>query len=103
MTGVAADLLNQRRMITKFYRKKNRPGYAGLVVAVKDGDSVRVGWSLCKTKLDSFDRQKAYDLALARVNSPGRKNRVVPQSLKDTVDQVMDRAKKYFKTENVTV
>ncbi len=87
-------------MITQYVlNKKNQR--MGLMVAFKDKENpVIVSWSKCK-KTDKFDPQQAMDIALGRI----QKNRspIVPKSMRGNMMGFMNRAEKYFKTNNVVL
>lgn len=66
---------------------------------------VAVGWSLCheldKCK-DGFNASRAVDIALGRAVAERSKN-PLPKSIAKKVKRFADRAKRYYKTENIII
>lgn len=94
------------------YLRKWRGGKrlrAGVMIArkVKKNKKVKVlvGWSKCKLKVDEFDAVRGKEIAEGRITQKllGRGKSKVPHSMKDSVKEFVERAKRYFKTENVKV
>lgn len=78
------------------YRKNER---VGVILALKDAktNTVTIGWSLCKRKLDKFNRDFGIRLALNRALKSVDRNIVIPHSIKKKLDRFSLRAQKYFK------
>ena len=85
-------------LLIKYYRDaKGNP--KGCVVARKDTEGVKIGYSLC-CKRDTFCKKKGRNIAIARTYHRGSTS-VVPDTLSSTVEHMIDRASKYFKSEVV--
>ena len=72
----------------------------GCVVAVKEGDDVKVGWSLCNKK-DQFNKFMAEKIALGRAQHNADSVGSVPQRLQkemyEAVEYMRNRAKRYWR------
>lgn len=89
----------------KYKRDKHgRP--VGLVISFKDeANIVRVGWSKCNTKLEQFDKHiginkaisNTYSLESAEFISRNGTSKVLPNSLREDVKEMVERASRYFK------
>jgi len=66
---------------------------------------VAVGWSLCheldKCK-DGFNSSRAVEIALGRAIAE-RSTKALPKSIAKKVKQFAERAKRYYKTENIVI
>lgn len=95
------------------YVRKMRGGKhvrAGVLIArkIKKNKKVRVlvAWSKCKLGIDKFDAFRGKEIAEGRIQKrlDGNKGKhKVPHSIKDSVNEFVERSKRYFKTENVKV
>lgn len=95
------------------YLRKRRGGKrlrAGVMLARKVKDNkkakVLVGWSKCKLAVDKFDADRGKEIAEGRITQRllGKENKSkVPHSIKESVKEFVERAKRYFKTEKVKV
>lgn len=94
------------------YLRKRRGGKrmrAGVMIArkVKKNKKVKVliGWSKCKLAVDKFDVVLGKEIAEGRIFQKllGKSKSKVPHSIRDSVKEFVERAKRYFKTENVKV
>ena len=90
------NLFENGKLIVQYHRKKNQP--RGVVVAFKDNNEVRVGWSLCR-KCDKFDRHMGIHFAANRAESIFSQDRLdeIPHSLRQEVGLIVDKAKRRFK------
>jgi ribosomal protein L19 len=86
--------------ITKYIRnKKGQP--RGVVVAVRNGDEVTYGYSLCHSSKDKWDREKGLQIAEHRALS--EKPYLLPKAsntrkvVTDAFQYISNRAVKYFK------
>ncbi|MEO5366034.1 MAG: hypothetical protein H7831_06715 [Magnetococcus sp. WYHC-3] len=82
-----------KHLIWQYYLDKKRHR-KGVVVAFNDNGTAKVGWSMCKTKLEPFNRsiglRKAIDRAyLAAI--------CTPHSMLQLHHKVSERAAVYFK------
>ena len=76
----------------------------GLLVAKKNGDYVKVGWSLAcwrDIRTKGFDEDLAKSIAFGRIETDT--NIPVPLTLKDEMSNFVDRCSRYFKTNNIIV
>jgi hypothetical protein len=91
-------------------RKGNPRGY---VVAVRSdkwhSDSpemtvcVKIGWSYTNVNAgDHFNKDKGFQIALNRA-SVGYTNATIPQNVMNTVNTMIMRSQKYFKTDDISV
>jgi hypothetical protein len=78
--------------LVQYKRDKNRNPVGVVVARMVDGQ-VRYGFSLCR-KGDRFNKARALEIALGRVDAEVT---ICPNSLEQTFDIVVDRAKRYFK------
>ena len=103
------------KSIMQFHRDKNR-NRRGVLVAEKIDDSIIIGWSMCKTKVetfdfetntmcktavDTFDKDKGIAIAQGRIQK--RHSDPLPHSMTSITKEFVNRAKRYFKTDEVTV
>jgi hypothetical protein len=88
-----------KQVVGKFLRLNDRTPI-GLVAAIKDGNSVLVGWSFTR-KGDKFNRKVAWSVAIGRAKVGTLAS--VPRALQPIVDEIRDRASRYFRVapENV--
>ena len=78
------------------YKNKRR----GVVVAVKVGNEVFYGWSLCKHQYDEFDAAAGTTIAIKRALAtadPNYNYHGYPQSVLDAMVDMEYRASQYFK------
>ncbi len=86
--------------ITKYIRnKKGQP--RGVVVAIRSGDEVTYGYSLCHSTKDKWDKKKGIQIAEHRALSD--KPYLLPKApntqrmVQDAFQYISNRAVKYFK------
>src|SRR5579885_562520 len=95
------------------YLRKQRNGQrvrSGVLLAkkvkTKKGKRVLVGWSKCKLTVDRFDREMGVQIAegriKARLDKTAKKTKL-PPSIKEQVEEFVERCKVYFKTKEVKV
>jgi hypothetical protein len=90
------------------YLKKGRTGgqghRRGIMVAIKEGDEVKVGWSKCH-RTDKFDPAEARSYAIARIAKPDGIAFPANESDRRQCNQFRDRMSRYYKVpvEKVTV
>jgi hypothetical protein len=96
--------------LLQYVRKGSQRVRAGVLLArkVKKNKKVKVlvGWSKCKLTVDKFDPVRGKEIAEGRIQRrlEGDKGKgKVPHSIKDKVKEFVERAKRYYKTENVKV
>ena len=100
----------------------------GILVAMKIGEEVRIGWSMCHSQKDKFDLKWGMMIATRRAKKPhgfvmdwtsdvhdtaDRQRRIpilnimgeckIPNSIQDDVQDFITRAKKYFKDTDVVL
>ena len=94
------------------YLKKQRGGKrvkSGVLLAkkvkTKKGKRVLVGWSKCKLTVDKFDRTMGLQIAEGRIQARLNKEKKtkLPPSIKEQVNEFVERCKSYFKTKEVKV
>lgn len=78
-------------------KKKQR---IGVVLATKDRDRVVVGWSKTRKK-DVFDKNLGYQIAEDRALKDSIV--AVPSDIVPAYNRIIDRAKRYFRTDSVFV
>jgi len=84
--------------ITKYITKKNGKKVGMLIATAFREDSFGVGYSLCNTKLDKFDKQRAVQIAFGRAYKNANGDALeIPQSIRDEYALFYCRATKYFK------
>jgi hypothetical protein len=81
--------------------KTNQPH--GIAVAIKNGNKVDYGFSLCNLQLDNWNKKLGTEIAIARASAPqyqlpGVKER--EQKVLDAYNRLEKRAIKYFKDLN---
>lgn len=84
-------------VLRKYIRdEKRRP--IGLLIAYVDGNTVRIGFSKCNTKYDTFDKKLANHIALNRAMKGTRKTwDDIPFEVRNEIPNFADRCKRYFK------
>lgn len=87
-------------MLFQYVRDKNRQRI-GVFVAMKYENQIVVGWSKCNRK-DRFDSDEGKELACRRI-STGRSTVVIPRGVREHLDAFVDRVKRYFKMDNITI
>jgi len=94
-------------MLIQYCRNKRRQKY-GVVVAVESDGIVKIGWSLCNTRLDIFDKKEGVQLAIDRANN--FHNIEFPlyndfplydTNLPNTIHEMKIRAARYYKQAKV--
>lgn len=96
--------------IIRYLHKNNRRN--GLLMAKKIEElgvlnktleiGVFIGWSVCHTPEDLFDKKEALRLAEERIRKHLRK-RVIPNKIHRDIQFFVERAKKYFKTDKIFI
>ncbi len=82
--------------LVEFVRdRKNNP--IGVVVANLHEDTIQIGWSLCKVKVDTFNKEKALMIARNRAGTGTGKEVTIPREVGKTIHRIADRAERYFK------
>jgi hypothetical protein len=95
---------NQEVLNNKFllkYKRDSKGNRTGVIISFRDNDGVvKVGWSKCNTKLESFDKHIGIHKAIecARMTNPHN----IPHSIKRDLVEMQERALRYFRT-NVVV
>lgn len=77
------------------YIRDGRGRKVGVMVAYKDGDSVRIGWSKCNTKLEPFDRERGLAIAFGRAVK-GNITKKMPNKVCRKLARFIDRADRYY-------
>jgi hypothetical protein len=76
-------------------RGSRRGQLRGVVVAIPNEKTKwLVGWSYCRTTLDSFDREMGLKIALGRCYSPTKA--AMPNDVKPVYKHMVKRAEKYY-------
>lgn len=84
--------MSNRETIIKYVR--DRKGPKGVVLATKTSDGVyRLGWSLCR-KGDKFNKKFGVQIAKGRATAGCTE---FPSSLKSDINEIEERASRYFK------
>lgn len=85
--------------LIQYVRNKNHQP-VGVVVAVKNNGPVHrftVGWSMCRVKLDKFDKERGIGIAYNRaVKGTCAK---MPRLVQPVYEKMVERGSKYFKLE----
>jgi hypothetical protein len=68
----------------------------GVLIAYKDGDAIRFGWSVCQTHLDKWNKFVGFHYAYKKSQKEVRR---IPASFFDTFDWFVARSLRYFKVE----
>lgn len=87
--------------IRMWVRNEDRTNLIGILIAgpIVDGDNrYGVGWSKCN-KLDNFNKEKAVRIAESRIQHGS--NAALPYGYEDITFRFIERAKKYYKSDNV--
>jgi hypothetical protein len=77
--------------------KKNQR--VGVVVAVKNSNPENpftLGWSMCRVKLDKFNKSRGIFIARERASKTGTLKQM-PRLVKPVFDKMIERGYKYFK------
>lgn len=95
-----------RILVEKVYRRKNNKakGIRGYLVAVSDGTTYNLGWSLCHMKLDHFNPERGMQIAMNRANDLTFRTldaKEVPQSLHKQLFNLEIRASRYFQDQSL--
>lgn len=84
-------------MLKQYVRGKNRKKL-GLMVAYPDGDGkVKIGFSKCHPRLDSFNKEMAHDLAIGRAERNQDILPNVPNSDLPELWYFVNRCRRYYK------
>lgn len=87
--------------IKKYIRENGKP--TGLLLAYKDEDDgiVKIGFSKCNTKYDTFDKDLANRIALNRTKNGTRKRWTDIPGVRDEFQSFLERCNRYFKKSSV--
>ncbi len=86
------------------YKNTGKRGRTGLIIAFKTpGNIVSYSWSLCNLKLDIFNKYIGVAEAISNRLLPITEFDIakLPQSLRKEAASFINRAKKYYKDENL--
>jgi len=78
-------------MLVSYVRNKKREKIGVVVAIYRD----QVGWSLCRTKLDRFDKDLGLRIAYGRAITGSATK--PPTTVMKTYNDMMDRSKAYYK------
>ena len=86
--------------LVEYIRDEKTKMPRGIIVAIRENDEVRYGYSLQNTKLDKFDKNIGLNIAINRAKSPSydlpntkeREDMVIEGMIR-----ISNRALKYFK------
>lgn len=76
-----------------FKDRKGRP--KGVIIAVSDGDEVRIGHSMCDFRHDNFDKHLGTKIAYNRAIKGSKKE--IPKTVKKVMPRFYGRCERYFK------
>lgn len=83
-----------KNLICEMVRERHRR--VGVIVGLREDESIKIGWAKCNVKLDKFDREKGLDMAEARarkiLTSPK-----VPDCMRRQLNEFCARSIRYFK------
>lgn len=81
------------KVITRYVRDKN--GNRTGILLAQDG---KIGWSKCHVGLDVFDREKAKNIALIRMESPiFNRDGTLPDEIRKTIYKFVRNTANYYK------
>jgi hypothetical protein len=91
---------NIQTLLKEFIRDEKTKMPRGIIVAIRENDEIRYGYSLQNTKLDKFDKNIGLNIAINRAKSPSydlpntkeREDMVIAGLIR-----ISERALKYFK------
>lgn len=87
-------------IIKTYIRDEKTKQPRGIAVAIKNGDTVDYGFSLCNTRLDKWDKKLGTKIAIGRATAPQYQLPGVPEREKavlDAFERLEKRAIKYFR------
>lgn len=85
--------MKAEKVLIKYIRKNGKNSMPiGVVVSTSLGE---IGWSLCH-KDDKWDKEKGKTIAINRAHASHVRDIVVPNSIKDAVNSMIERSKLYF-------
>jgi hypothetical protein len=90
-------------VIKEYIRDEKTRQPRGVVIAVRNGDEVRYGFSLLNTVYDRFNKADGLKIAMARAMADSYQLPKVPERrviVLDALTRIQDRAIRYFKDVN---
>jgi len=87
--------MHQTEIIHFLRNRKNRR--VGVLIGMKNQDSITVGWSLCNKK-DQFNKDMALHIARERAMFGIGKSVNTPHLVNKQIDFFIDRCERYFKS-----
>ena len=87
-------------ILKSYIRESKKSSPRGIVVAVRDGDDIRYGYSLINSRMDKWDKELGTKIAIARAKAIKYNLPQVPEresAVLDALSHIHQRAKKYFK------
>lgn len=88
--------MNPKYSVIQYVRKKGIP--FGAIVAIKTGDSYRIGYSMCNTR-DRFKKTTGLKIAFGRAESWESIPQDIPNEILKAIPAFVERCKKYYKTD----
>lgn len=83
------------KTLIQYVRHPKTNSRVGIVVAYRDGDEIKIGWSVAHIPLDKFNKQKGLSIALERARTGYTGH--MPAFVIPTYEAVIDRANRYYK------
>lgn len=99
--AINEQIFTPKNNLVQFIRT-NKGNPVGVVIAYKTDNKIYIGWSLCNTKVEKFDKQIGLYQATNRADlSENLSNlSVLPHSVRRTVGEMKERANRYFNKDN---
>lgn len=98
----------KQTLLSEYIRDENN-NPRGVCIAMREGNEILYGFSLCNTKADRYDKKKGIEIAKRRALAPQYRLPKVEDRLSEVLekyDALEQRALKYFKDippENITL
>lgn len=100
---------NDKHKNLRMYLRNRKNQFVGMLLAYRDGDTVKFGWSKCMTKLDVFHKDSALYIAAHRAAKKNTslsnletvlsvlEDSELPHLVKKLAPKFVARAKRYFR------
>lgn len=106
LPGMDKYLASFDRKHIRYYLRNRKNQLVGMLVAYKDEDGhLRIGWSKCKVKMDKFDKEIGFYIALRRAEKrePYKRNthycvKGLPHCVTQVMPKFVERVNKYYKS-----
>jgi hypothetical protein len=94
--------VSEPKIMIEYVRTKKRQK-RGVLAAKKINGKVFIGWSMCKLKMDKFDRDRGKQIAIGRANKGVMNDDSIklPGCIKKQAREFKKRCEKYYDTNQI--